>query len=259
MRQFRQGVIIVQNHDAKPCDIARSVLPSTLSVGHHRRLIRKAERARARASLHTTDVDDGVFSDRVDRASRRDIREMVQDRRDGDHSSQLIRWARHHTNHDHNLIHATHQDRLQHFASVLPNNLAGRHALTHIAVALRHRRNLANNARDERQRHIASVHAAVFVILGAGCHAELNRGIRRAAEITKGVGFVRSDDRPRLLLGSTTPPRSHKRPRTSFKVASRSSSRTNSTTIAKRSEPAVHSEILASGRWSLGHTSRSDC
>ena len=39
------------------------------------------------------------------------------------------------------------------------------------------------------------------MILGAGCHAELNRRIRRAAEMSKGIGFVRSDDRPRLLLG----------------------------------------------------------
>ena len=190
----------MQNHGAKRRDIARSVLPGTLSVGHHRRLIHKAERARVRSSLRTTDVD-GVFPDRVDRASRRDISDMVQDRRDGDHTSQLIRWARHHTNHSHNLIHATHHDRLQYFASVLPNNLAGRHALTHIDVAIRPRRNLANNARDERQRHIASVHAAVLVILGAGCHAELNSRIRRAAGITKGIGVVRSDDRPRLLLG----------------------------------------------------------
>ena len=193
----------MQNSRDKKRDIARSVLPSTMGVSARRRSIHKAERALVRRSIRTRDTDDDLCFDAFERVAQRYIGEMVQERRGADHVGRLIRWARHHAHSDRNLIDATHEDRLAHFASVLPNNLAGRHALTHIDYALRHRSNRAGKHRsDAHDEHLDKVRAALLVILRAGCHGELNRRIRGTGVVLSSAGRCSPLlDRPRLLLG----------------------------------------------------------
>ena len=202
MRAGPKGVIM-QNRREKHRDIARSVLPSTMGVADKRRFIHKSERARVREFLHTEDVYDGWVPERIDGRTKRRVRYMVRDRRDADKLGPLLRWARHSASTDQNLIDATHEDRLKFFASILPNTLAGRHALTHIDSALRPYWNRARKGSesDFRADRIEEVSAALLVILGAGCHGELNRRICRGAGFIKGHHYSPPVARPRLLGG----------------------------------------------------------
>jgi hypothetical protein len=190
----------MQNHRDKHRDIARSVLPSTMSVSTRRRLIHKAERARVRVLLHSR-PDHTLLVAGVDRVTQHDLNEMVRDRRDADHLGPLIRWAQHHATTDPRLINADHADRLGYFATILPDNLAGRHALTHIDRALRPS-NLASkrSGRDDRSR-VDTLIGALTAILRAGRHAELNQRICQAAGFIKGNHYTPPVTRPRLLHG----------------------------------------------------------
>lgn len=174
----------MRNSSEKRRDIARSVLPSTMCVKQTRHQIHKSERARVRQFLHEGEYD-GLVPDRVDGPTMRGIKEMVSDRRRADKTSQLIRWAVHQVATEKKLINATHEERLKEFLSVLPDNLAGRHALTHIESVIRPDRYSVRVGRRRRRRDeyvnpkIARIEEAAATIIEAGCHAEFNALIRR--------------------------------------------------------------------------------
>ena len=129
----------MQSHHEKTRDIARSVLPSKLNVKQWRRQIHHRERGRVRAGLHRArftnpgDLDD--FSDNATGVdlTKHEIREMVFKRREADNLGPLLRWAEHHNDHDPALRGAPVADRLEHFASRLPDGVIGSHAVGHIA------------------------------------------------------------------------------------------------------------------------------
>lgn len=87
----------MRNHNEKPRDMARSVLPSTArkAARRQRASIHGRERARLRAALHglrsTGDPDD--FEGDLVWIARRDLEEMVDDRRGADKVGPLLAWA----------------------------------------------------------------------------------------------------------------------------------------------------------------------
>lgn len=193
----------MRNSSEKRRDIARSVLPSTMCVKQTRHQIHKSERARVRQFLHEGNYD-GLVPDRVDARTMRGIKEMVSDRRRSDKTSQLIRWALHRVATEKTLADATHEERLKEFASVLPDTLAGRHALTHIESVIRPDRYWVRSGRrvkyvDER---IAQIEKAAATIIAAGCHAEFNSLIRRKFATFANPLSSAPIHRPRYLRGA---------------------------------------------------------
>jgi hypothetical protein len=129
---------VMQNHHEKTRDMARSVLPSKLTVKQWRRQIHHRERSRVRAELHRARYSPGDLDDFSDTATgvdrtKHEISEMVLERRDADKLGPLLRWAEYHNDHDPALRNAPVADRLEHFASRLPDGLIGSHAMIHIA------------------------------------------------------------------------------------------------------------------------------
>jgi hypothetical protein len=135
----------MRNHHEKTRNMARSVLPSNMTVKQRRRHIQHRERSRVRAELRRarfTSPGDLDFSDNsisVD-LTKRWISEMVLERREADKLGPLLRWARHHLDHDPALRDAPMADCLEHFAFLLPDGVIGRHAMTHIKWSVYGRR-----------------------------------------------------------------------------------------------------------------------
>ena len=129
----------MRNHHEKTCDIARSVLPSKLTVKQWRRQIHRHKRIRVRAELHRARLTNhGDLDDFDDNATgvdltKHEISEMVLGRRDADKLGPLLRWAEHHADHNPALRNATINHCLEHFASRLPDGVIGHHAVEHIA------------------------------------------------------------------------------------------------------------------------------
>lgn len=120
---------------AKPLEMARSVLPSTSrkhardSLAAARRSGRRAVATDLRRYLGAADGavdryhDDGLDVTRYPSAA---IKEVVCDRRDADKLGSFQRWA----------VESTRdlpvEDRLAALRDILPDNLIGRHALSHL-------------------------------------------------------------------------------------------------------------------------------
>ena len=130
----------MQNHHEKARDMARSVLPSTTRrwARGERARIHRAERARTRALLHSlgrlADPDD--FEGDLTWQPKRDMAEMIEERRSSDQVGPLIRWATRTVERDPNLASAPPQVRLAHFRCLLPPGVIGDHAITHLRRAV---------------------------------------------------------------------------------------------------------------------------
>jgi hypothetical protein len=115
-------------------DMSRSVLPSTRRRAAAKDLagVRRSHRREVRKQLRTfvdpMRVDDLEFHDLSDyhRYPTRATREVVFARRNADKVAPLMRWAVGSTRS------IRHEDRLSHLAAILPANLIGRHAMTHL-------------------------------------------------------------------------------------------------------------------------------
>ncbi len=173
----------MRNHNEKARDMERSVLPSTARKGSRdtRRIIHRRERAHERYLIQQLrrcpdieDFDENLtFSDR----HRRDIAEMVEDRRSADKVGPLVRWAERKIEQDSALAAASFQDREVHFAKLLPPGLIGDHALFHLRWVL--------DDRPPRWLRVRRDHGSikpdvemVNEIIAAGRHGDLNRRIR---------------------------------------------------------------------------------
>lgn len=173
----------MRNHNEKARDMARSVLPSTRRRGARadKAAARARERARLRAELHAlTRLDDpDDFKGDLAWQARRDISEMVEDRRDGDKLAPLMRWAARTVENDPVLASAEPVDRIEHFRRLLPPGLLGRHALFHLEATLGLERYWYSRPRPSRGPAQPTMRDMVAAIVADGAHGELNRRIRR--------------------------------------------------------------------------------
>jgi hypothetical protein len=179
----------VRNHDQKTKDMIESILPSTARDWARvtRRIIHKRERALARSELRRAlcfvDPADPSAIDHHDGhvtfVDRRAIRAMVSDRRWADKASSLERWATRRIERDADLRDLDLSSQLDAFASLVPNNTIGRHALDHIKFALKPPRIWSSHGGARSQEvTVENLHAAVETIVRAGAAGELNRRMK---------------------------------------------------------------------------------
>lgn len=206
----------MRNHNDKPRDMARSVLPSTYRrrARADRAAVRSRERARLRAELHAVagfaDPDD--YDGDLTWVARRDLAELVADRRSGDKVGPLTRWAARTVEADPTLAAAPLRERLDHFRPLLPPGIVGRHALFHLVWALDDEPYWWPTGRTRPGPTGPSLHDKVAAIIAAGRHGELNRRIRHACagvviqRITLPREYLIDDDHPApgLLLPRRT-------------------------------------------------------
>lgn len=123
--------------EAKKRDICRSVLPSTKRKGARLDLQQIKQRNRSKVRRELRQIAQPQAADEVvanyDEASYdlnhypyEDIRSAVYDRREGDKLGALTRWA------PHLVEDVRREDRLSKLRSILPDNLIGRHAISHL-------------------------------------------------------------------------------------------------------------------------------
>lgn len=182
----------MKNHSEKRRDMARSVLPSTARrpARLEKRRIQHVERARTKDALrrmrraeHPDDISaDLAWTNRPDRDH------LIGSRRGADKVGPLIRWAEVLVKREPELAEADFEERRAHFATMLPPNKAGRHALSHLGWAIdpaweaqrterREHRARADRVAEERRDDLRN---AVRIILALGGHRRLNEAIRRA-------------------------------------------------------------------------------
>lgn len=179
----------MRNHNQKQRDIARSVLPSTFGpkAQRWRRNIHHAERAAARAVLRDARGAGADFDDHVDYDTDRWLKEFREERRYADKVGPLVRWARRTVEVDPDLREATLEERLDYFRAILPDNLIGQHALSHLEWELDSNRHVSTGYRRRwLARDAASserLHAALRRIVDAGAVGELNAELKRGTWI----------------------------------------------------------------------------
>jgi hypothetical protein len=174
----------MRNHNEKARDMARSVLPSTARKGARetRANIHSRERAHERQLLHDLrrciepddfDGDLGVAS-----RHRRDVADMVDDRRAADKVGPLIVWAERLVERNTVLSSATPEDREVYFRKILPPGLIGNHAISHLYWVLDDRRGRWSRARRRTENARNPDVTIVEAIIAAGRHGDLNRRLR---------------------------------------------------------------------------------
>src|SRR4051794_40629383 len=186
--------------------MCESVLPSTSrkNARETRRIAHGTARAHQRAALRAAIPKNDLEPQLGDADGRRRaaIQEMVWDRRAADKVAPLVRWARVTLEREPKLRDAAPEDVIAYFASLLPDNLIGRHALQHIEWGLGLER---NDWRERAERRWAAQKAAaadertryrqaVFSLINAGQHGELNRVVRRVRRAQ--AARAESDDNP---------------------------------------------------------------
>jgi hypothetical protein len=129
----------VRNRDEKTRDMARSILPSTARSSVRIRKKTSARRARARnnAMLHRMTAFVNHFDDFEEPLDRYDLDDtgwdgVVEDRRACDKVRPLLRWAEARIERSPKLAEGDRRARLAHFAAILGDGLAGRHARSHL-------------------------------------------------------------------------------------------------------------------------------
>lgn len=178
---------------AKRLEMARSVLPSTWrrQAAQEQARVRRANRAAVArdlrrytgAALEAVErfVDDALD---VTRYPYDDLKEVVSDRRGADKLGPFQRWA---------VVHTRHlpvQDRLDAMRDVLPRNLIGQHAVSHLRWMDEFRWTEQDTWwRHRRYRPWPStrevLEGAVRELLATGRHQELNAVMKSSAD-----GFV---------------------------------------------------------------------
>jgi hypothetical protein len=176
----------MRNHAEKRKDMIESVLPSTarkmardMRASMHRR-----HRRRVNVALQAGS-DDPLGTD-----IRTDLSELVYGRRAADKTGSLERWALALVDRDPTLRDAGIHNQLHHFRRLLPDTKIGRHALSHIDVALRWR---ARKPWQGRERTPLVTVDDVRALYERGVHDELNRQLKQrheAPRILRGVDDI---------------------------------------------------------------------
>lgn len=175
----------MRNHDQKPRDMARSILPSTSRSGARKakRAVHATERRRERElldALYRADDPDDVELDLGHHGrDRSEIAFVVSERRFWDTSAPLVRWAEAVVERDPVLSMAGPAERRAHFRGVVGSGLIADHALFHLEWSV-----LATDVRRSRPAPPRPVSAPylrqVQEVYEAGLHAELNRRLKAA-------------------------------------------------------------------------------
>lgn len=192
----------MRNHGEKTKNMQRSVLPSTSrkTAREERRRIHKRARARERDTLTearktvryprlaaSTEQLDDLDGDADFREGRRKqaTHWMKWDRRVADKVGPLTRWAVRTVEADPHLRDAALHDQVAYFEALLPGDLIGKHAVSHIYWALKwelHRDTIsryggppAGPSCEERRDQVA---ADARRILETGRHKALNSALR---------------------------------------------------------------------------------
>lgn len=172
----------MRNHNEKARDMARSVLPSTArkAASKQRASIHGRERARLRAALNElrTIGDPDDFEGDLTWIARRDVEEMVDDRRGADKVGPLLAWAERLVETVPALTDASLEDREVYFRKILPSGLIGNHAISHLRWILDDDRRTWSWLRTNGASVSSPDVDLVAEIVTAGCHGELNRRIR---------------------------------------------------------------------------------
>jgi len=174
----------MRNHNEKARDMARSVLPSTARKGARetRTTIHGRERAHERQLLHElrhwSEPDDFEGDLGVASRHRRDVADMVSDRRAADKVGPLIVWAERLVERNTVLSSATPEDREVYFRTILPPGLIGNHAISHLYWVLDDRRGHWSRVRSRTENPRNPDVAIVEAIISAGRHGDLNRRLR---------------------------------------------------------------------------------
>jgi len=163
--------------EAKVKTMAESLLPSRRRKGaredkriaHRQHRRRVAERM---GQLRWQDYDD--FAPSVTHNNNRRIHEIKWERRAADNVSAVQRWAEALTET------LPKGERVAFMKRLLPDNLIGRHALTHLVFLDEDRYHRASRAQREeiRCRQVAELTDLVWNLLGIGAHAEINFAIK---------------------------------------------------------------------------------
>lgn len=170
--------------DQKKRDMARSLLPSTMRVGTQKRVAHKRHRTTVRWGL--SHDPEGETCDFGDGTLKRDVRQIVSDRRGADHTHPFEVWAEAVTKD------LPPEDRLSHARALLPKGMIGDHALTHIKhrehfqhaehhVSWRHQHILTPEEAEALrvQEHEARVKALREIVADGEAHRALNRALLR--------------------------------------------------------------------------------
>ncbi len=175
----------MRNHNDKPRDIARSALASTAreTARSTRSRIHGSDRVNERKLLHDlmrcADPDECDVHLGASPRYRRDIADLVYDRRSTDKLGPLIRWAERSIATDPQLESAPYEDQVDHFRKILPSGVVGDHAVSHLRWVLSDPP-LWLRYPNARTPHRASIAQLVADIVGVGLHGELNSRIRAA-------------------------------------------------------------------------------
>ena len=189
----------MRNPHHKPRDLARSALASTSrrNVRELRAIAHGNERARVRARLHElrSHLDPDDYDGDLHYRALGDLDEMIGARRAHDKLGPLFRWAKAHVERDPGLADATPIDKVHHFAQLLPNDLSGRHALSHLRWELGAEHSwFLSLPLAGPPAPLEPLDAEVGAIVAAGLHGELNRRIRVVATTADVGGGVDSAD-----------------------------------------------------------------
>lgn len=107
--------------------------------------------------------------------ARRDIEDMVDDRRSADKVGPLLTWAERLLERHAALDAASPEDREVHFRKILSPGLIGNHAISHLRWVLDDRRSTWNRSRTGA---LSTDSDLVSEIIAAGRHGDINRWIR---------------------------------------------------------------------------------
>lgn len=190
-------------------DMARSVLPSTRrkSARLDKQTVHGRVRSRVRDALKVTDDHEPYFWDEpadLHVNPQRDrryggIREVVRDRRAADKVSPLMRWAEAKADD----FGDTPQERCSALRAILPPNLIGWHAMSHVSALGEYDTDLRWNRRNRRtpaerramtRRSAQSDHDRLVNALNERLadHGELNRRLKRTLDVDRSGNVIGS-------------------------------------------------------------------
>jgi hypothetical protein len=181
----------MRNPHRKPRDLARSALASTSrrNVRELRAIAHGNERARVRARLHElrSHLDPDDYDGDLHYRALGDLDQMIGARRSHDKLGPLFRWAKAHVERDPGIADATPIDKVHHFTQLLPSDLSGRHALSHLRWELGAEHSwFLSLPLAGPPAPLEPLDAEVGAIVAAGLHGELNLRMRVAVMTADG-------------------------------------------------------------------------
>lgn len=183
----------MRNHNEKLRDIGRSVLPARGRKGWRagKRAIHHRNRQQTRAALQDwADAIDPYDCEALTYDYSHEINSLVRERRLSDNLTVIMRWAEA-TIRQHPEITEDYETCYHYFKRILPDNLAGRHALSHLkdcegfpedpAWPLRYQYRRSNEDWAERQQRERDrlVAKCYDILVSPRAHRRFNRALKQ--------------------------------------------------------------------------------